>query len=69
VTLPPHRVGDKGQRFEVRFYLDGEQPEDERPLGYAESLKGAREMRAVWLRRGDVTRCVIVDRQTGKPVT
>ncbi len=33
MTLPPTRIGDKGQRYEIRFYLDGEQREDERPLG------------------------------------
>lgn len=69
MTLPPQRLGDKGQRYEIRFYLQGEHwVEDERPLGYAPTLKGAREMRDAWLKRPDIGECFILDRQTGKRV-
>jgi hypothetical protein len=68
VTLPPQRIGDKGQRYEIRFYLQSEPWEDERPLGYAPTLKDAREMRDAWLKRTDIGECFILDRQTGKRV-
>jgi hypothetical protein len=68
MTLPPQRIGDKGQRYEVRFRLEKEHPEDERPLGWATSLKGAREMRDGWWKRSDVMDCFILDREIGKRV-
>jgi hypothetical protein len=68
MTLPPSRIGDKGQRYEIRFYLQGEHREDERPLGHAPTLKGARQMRDAWWKRPDVMDCFILDRETGKRV-
>lgn len=38
----PHAVGDRGQRYEVRFRFSADG--DKHPLGWASTLPGARQM-------------------------
>jgi len=68
MTLPPSRIGDKGQRYEVRW----REPEDARDtwrvLGFASKASGAREMRDAWWTFRNVDDVWIVDRETGKRV-
>lgn len=66
MTLPPSRIGDKGQRFEVRYQRDGDAPESHRVLGWTEKIKGAQEMRDGWRKAPEVSKVWIVDRETGK---
>ena len=45
LTLPPHKIGDKGQRYAVVFKgMYADRPEDECALGYTDSPDGAERM-------------------------
>lgn len=66
MTFPPQRIGDKGQRYEIRWRRSDDAPQTHRRLGWATKESGAREMRAAWWKAPDVAEVWIVDRQTGK---
>jgi hypothetical protein len=66
MTLPPQRIGDKGQRFEIRFRKEVDEPQTHRVLGWATNWRGAREMRDAWWDAPDVDEVWIVDRETGR---
>ncbi|WP_457798120.1 hypothetical protein [Methylocystis sp. S23] len=69
MTLPPSRIGEKGQRFEIRWRRRGDAPDSHRMLGWAVKIVGAREMRAAWWQAPDVAVVWIIDRETGKRVS
>ncbi len=62
MTLPPERIGDKGQRYEVNSL--GRYGR----VGWSPTLKGAREMRDAILTAPSCTEAWIVDRDTGERV-
>lgn len=68
MTLPPSRIGDKGQRYEIRWLKNGDAPETHRVLGWATKESGARQMRDARFDAPDVALVWIVDRETGKRV-
>ena len=64
MTLRPEQIGDRGQRYEVRYRDDRTLPDQMRPIGWTNDLEDARSMAAGWLLRktpGLVVR--VVDRQ------
>ena len=67
MTLSPDRIGDKGQRYEIRFCTraDGD---DTQVFGRSETLRGAEEMRAAWKEHPSAKYCWIVDRKPPEPV-
>lgn len=67
MTLPPDRIGDKGQRFVVKYSRDADAMDDERILGYAPTREGAEQMAAAWRLRPSKPFVWIMDRET--PVT
>ena len=45
MTLPPSRIGDKGQRYTVVFKgFHEDAPDVEQALGYSVTLKGAEDL-------------------------
>lgn len=64
MTLAPHQIGDRGQRYEVRYRENDEMPH--KRLGWSEAEKGAEQMRKAWRLRPGVTHCWIVDRGPGE---
>jgi len=66
MTLPPQRIGDKGQRYEIRFRKDSDALGTQRVLGWSAKWRGAREMRDAWWDAPDVAEVWIVDRETGR---
>ncbi len=62
MTLPPERIGDKGQRYQIT-YSAYENASDERCLGYAETLEDAQRMAASWRLRPEHYFVWVVDRQ------
>ena len=66
MTLPAERIGDKGQRYEVRGWIG--QTDTVETIGYASDKDGADELRdaaSLWPRYDTVW---IVDRQMPPPV-
>lgn len=61
-------VGDRGQRYEIRWRKIGEPLDEHRVLGWSMKESGARQMRDAWLKAPDVETCWIIDRETGKRV-
>lgn len=62
MTLSPHRIGDKGQRFEVR-YADNEDGENGKPFGWSPTKEGAEQMAAAWRLRPSIGLVWVVDRE------
>jgi hypothetical protein len=62
MTFPPDRIGDKGQRFEVRAEEEGR----EFVVGWSDSYAGAMRMVDAWLLRGPRVQAWIVDRKAPK---
>ena len=70
MTLRPEQIGDRGQRYEVRFFTkdDNQDVDPHRVMGWAPTPGGARDMVKVWMRRPS-TACVwVVDRQPDAPI-
>ena len=63
MTLPPERIGDKGQRFEVKFSRDVEALDDEHVLGWADDLISAEAMASAWRLHPQGYYVWVVDRQ------
>jgi hypothetical protein len=61
-------VGDKGQRFEVRWRKFNDPPSSHRVLGWAEKSSGAQQMADSWWKAPDVSRVWIVDRDNAVTV-
>lgn len=60
MTFRPEQIGDKGQRYEVRYAEEGfPQP---KTLGWASTLSGAEELAAAWRLRPYTTAAWVVDR-------
>lgn len=66
MTLPAQRIGDKGQRYEIRWRKEGDAADTHRVLGWSTKWRGAREMRDAWWDAPDVADVWIVDRETGR---
>lgn len=64
MTLPPHKIGDRGQRFEVR-YSDFDHGA-ERIVGWSDDRAGAEQMASAWRQHPGVDRVRIVDREKEK---
>jgi hypothetical protein len=61
MTLPPERIGDKGQRYEVRASGFLDRSPEERAIAWAPTLEGAEQMAVSFnLKPGTVAR--VVDR-------
>lgn len=63
MTLRPERIGDKGQRFVVKYSRDADAMDDEHVLGYAPTREGAEQMAAAWRLRPSNPFVWIVDRE------
>ncbi len=63
MTLYPGRLGDQGQRFQVKYSRDEDAMDDEHTLGYAETREGAERMAAAWRLRPQRPFVWIVDRE------
>ncbi len=63
MTLPPHRIGDKGQRYEVRYRDEDDAIDVRRTIGWSNDLAGAEGMAAAWRLRPSAEHVWIVDRQ------
>jgi hypothetical protein len=64
MTLPPERIGDKDQRYEIRFE-EKDRP-GEQVLGWTVSREGAKAMAKTCSLRPSVKRAWVIDRQLGK---
>jgi hypothetical protein len=62
MTLPPEKVGDKGQRFQIKYSAHIDAMDDERYLGYAATRNGAEEMAAAWRQHPEGYFVWVVDR-------
>lgn len=67
MTLPPDKIGDKGQRFQIKYSADMDAMDDEHCLGYAGTRDGAEQMAAAWRMHPAKYYVWIVDRAA--PVT
>lgn len=71
MTLPPSKIGDKGQRYEIRFTrkaLDEQLSNPHAPkrvhtLGWTKTYGGAQEMRDAWKTNPEIDNVWIVDRR------
>lgn len=61
MTLTPDKIGDKGQRFEVRYRENNELPF--KVLGWSDTRAGAMKLVRTWKLRPGVTHCWHYDRQ------
>lgn len=68
MSLSAQRIGDKGQRYEIRWRRREDARETHRSLGLAMKERGAREMRDAWRNAPHVDEVWIFDRETGKRV-
>lgn len=62
MTLPPEKIGDKGQRYAVK-YKGGRESQPERTLGYSPTKEGAEAMAAAWTSHPEEYDVWIVDRE------
>lgn len=58
MTLSPEKIGDKGQRFEIRYFEDGA----EHVMGWSDNRTGADNMATAWLLRPGVESVWVIDR-------
>lgn len=68
MTRPTTALGDKGQRFEIR-YADADDTASEQVLGYASTQEKAEGMAASWRKHPEGYLVWVVDREMGKVVT
>lgn len=62
MTLPPEKIGDKGQRFQIKYSADMTAIDDEHCLGYAGTEEGAEQMAEAWRKHPAGYYVWIVDR-------
>ena len=62
MTLPPERIGDKGQRYVVHYHTRSEGLGVDKVLGYSNDLDGADRMMRAWLSAPDVVDVWVEDR-------
>ena len=62
MTLPPGKIGDKGQRFQIKYSANADTMDDERCLGYAGTKEGAEQMAEVWRKHPEGYFVWVVDR-------
>jgi len=62
MTLPPNRVGDRGQRFEVR--VDGDPKSGDNVIGWANDRDSAARMGIAALKAPSAAKAHVVDRET-----
>lgn len=48
MTLPPEKIGDKGQRFQIKFRAPDDGSDGDHCLGYAGTSNGAERMAEAW---------------------
>ena len=57
------KVGDRGQRYEVRYRENAEMIGNYQVLGWSATRSGARKMADTWSKKPGVRKCWIYDRQ------
>lgn len=62
MTLPPEKIGDKGQRFQIKYSRSADVMDDERTLGYAGTRDGAEQMAEAWRKHPQGYFVWVVDR-------
>lgn len=62
MTLPPEKIGDKGQRFRVDYWPP-EAGHDVRCLGYAPTREGAEQMADIWRKHPQKYIVSVTDRE------
>jgi hypothetical protein len=62
MTLPADKIGDKGQRFQIKYSRDENAMDDEHTLGYAHTRMGAEQMAEAWRKHPEQYFVWIVDR-------
>ncbi len=62
MTLPPEKIGDKGQRFQIKYSADVDATDDDRTLGYVGTREGAEQMAEAWRKHPEGYFVWIVDR-------
>jgi hypothetical protein len=67
MTLRPEQIGDKGQRYEIRFSTD--ESRETQVLGWADDAELAKRMANAWKLRPGTTDAWVFDRQADKPTT
>jgi hypothetical protein len=63
MTLPPEKIGDKGQRFRVLYSGVDDPPDVRHVLGYCPTEAGAMEMARAWSTHHEDYEVWIEDRQ------
>lgn len=66
MTLPPHKIGDNGQRYEVRYLERG--LDYHKVVGWSGDLVGASKMRDAWKQHPSSERVWVYDRTENKEV-
>ena len=66
MTLPPEKIGDKGQRYEVR--ATGWPKKEKSIVGWSNDLEGAERMAGGARKAPGCTSTEIYDRQEQKPI-
>ena len=61
MTLPPDRIGDNGQRYQIKT-SSAMDVEDEAILGYADTREAAERMAKAWASRPSKPYTWVVDR-------
>lgn len=67
MTFPPEKIGDKGQRYEVRAF-GYPKPDAEAVVGWASDLAGADQMAAAIRKAPGCTSTTIYDRKERLPI-
>ena len=62
MTLPPEKIGDKGQRFQIKYSRHMNAMDDEHTLGYADTQEGADQMANIWRKHPEAYFVWTVDR-------
>lgn len=69
MTLPPEKIGDKGQRFEIRYTKTDEALElppgknpPEHVLGWCDTMETAERMKKAWYEHPSTRFVWIIDR-------
>lgn len=63
MTFRPDQIGDKGQRYEVRYAVAGMQLDEFKVVGWSNSRSGADQLVAAWQLRPSVHCVWVIDRQ------
>lgn len=63
MTLTPQRIGDRGQRYEVRYKKHDDKDNRTYKFGWCVRRDSAEEMVAAWKQNPEVSECWVVDRR------